>query len=425
METVHKVQIKFNQHLAKYKDHFSLPVYKFLRQMMYGILLTKHVHLNKIGAVLGEKVTLKKTTERLSRNLQRKNLDKEMLNVHLQSNKFVIGQCKYLIFDHSDISKTYAREMEGMEKVHDGSSDGIGYGYWLSNIIATNSDGSTVIPVYSELYALKHASEAEHSENAKIIKAFETVEAKIDKPFITVFDRGGDRKTLISDHLEKGRYFIIRQTGARNLMYQNKSTPLKALSRQLTLDHDITVSKTRNGKTRRITYHCGALQVGFPKNNGQAWDVPLWLVVAKRDGRGYVWYLSYLPTTSAEEAIKTTMEGYGNRWKIEEVHRQIKDDYHLEDIQLRNYSALKNFMVLFWLTMSMIYKDFEAISLEIISSSGLKLTYKNKLREYFGFIYYKIAKAVSWALSKVKLETKTPYARDPMKDTGQLCLEFT
>ena len=172
METVHKVQVKFNQHLNKYKNHFSLPVFKFLRQMMYGILLTKHVHLNKIGAVLGEKVTLKKTTERLSRNLQRKGLDKELQNVHLQSNKYVIGQCKYLIFDHSDISKTYARKMEGMEKVHDGSRDGIGYGYWLSNIIAANSDGSTVIPVYSELYALNHASENEHSENAKVIKGY-------------------------------------------------------------------------------------------------------------------------------------------------------------------------------------------------------------------------------------------------------------
>ena len=31
--------------------------------------------------------------------------------------------------------------MEGMEKVHDGSGDGIGYGYWLSNIIATNRSG--------------------------------------------------------------------------------------------------------------------------------------------------------------------------------------------------------------------------------------------------------------------------------------------
>ena len=425
METVHKVQVKFNQHLNKYKNHFSLPLFKFLRQMMYGILLTKHVHLNKIGAVLGEKVTLKKTTERLSRNLQREGLDKEMLKVHLQSNKYVIGQCKYLIFDHSDISKAYARKMEGMEKVHDGSSDGIGYGYWLSNIIATNSDGSTVIPVYSELYALKHETENEHSENAKIIKAFETVEAQIDKPFITVHDRGGDRKVLINDHLERGRYFIVRQTGKRNLMYQTKSIPLKTLSRQVLLNHDVIVTKTRNGKARRITFHCGAMQVGFPKNNGQAWNAPLWLVVAKRAGRGYVWYLSYLPTTSAEEAIKTTMEGYGNRWKIEEVHRHIKDDYHLEDIQLRNYRALKNFMVIFWLTMSMIYKDFEAISLEIISSSGLKLTYKNKLSEYFGFIYYKIAKAVSWALSKVKLETKTPYARDPVVDNGQLCLELS
>jgi hypothetical protein len=52
--------------------------------------------------------------------------------------------------------------MEGMEKVHDGSSDDLEYGDWLSNIIAINSDGNTIIPVYSELYTLKHASENGH-----------------------------------------------------------------------------------------------------------------------------------------------------------------------------------------------------------------------------------------------------------------------
>lgn len=424
MKIEHKVQIKFNQYLNKYKTHFNLPAFKFIKQMMFGILVSKHVHLNKIGSVLGEHIVLKKTTERLSRNLRRPELDKQLQQAHLKSNKHALRQCKYLIFDHSDISKKYAHKMEGMEKVHDGSGDGIGYGYWLSNIIATNRSGETIIPVYSELYALKHASESEQSENSKILKAFETVETELGKNHISVFDRGGDRKTLIEDHLQKGRYFIIRQTGARNLFFKDKSLALKTISRGVELNRDITVTKVRNGKSSQRTYHCGAVQVGFPKANNRSRDIPLWLVVAKRDGRGYVWYLSYLPVETAKEAIELTLEGYGNRWKIEEVHRHIKNAYHLEDIQLRNYRALKNFMTLFWLAMTLIYKEFESISLELIAESGIKTTYKNKLFEYSGFIYYKISKAVSWLLSKVNLELKKPFAKDTIINNGQLSLEL-
>ncbi len=46
------------------------------------------------------------------------------------------------------------------------------------------------------------------------------------------------------------------------------------------------------------------------------------------------------------------------------------------------------------------------------------------LFEYSGFIYYKISKAVSWVLSKVKLELKAPFARDIISNNGLLSLEL-
>jgi hypothetical protein len=271
---------------------------------------------------------------------------------------------------------------------------------------------------------LKHSSEQEHSENAKILKAFDCVEEELGRNLIGVYDRGGDRRMLIEEHLAKKRYFIIRQSGTRHLIYNDKEVSLKTISKRVKLNRDITVTKNRNGKLKQYTYHCGAVPVRFPTTNNRFSDVPLWLIVAKRDGRGYVWYLSHLPIETAKDAIEITLEGYRNRWKIEEVHRHIKHAYHLEDIQLRNYGALKNFMTLFWLTMTLIYKEFDSISLELLSESGIKVTYKNKLYEYGGFIYYKITKVISWLLSKVRLKLKTPFARDPAIECGQLVLEL-
>lgn len=422
---VHKAQIKFNQHLYKFKPYFSLPDFKFIRQMMYGILVSRHMHLNKIGSVLNESITLKKTTERLSRHLREKDFHLDLLKAHLRINSQALNRCKYLIFDGSDISKEYAKQMEGMETVHDGDSQsGIGAGYWLCNFIATDQQAQTIIPAYSELYALKHPSEQSQSENSKIINAIHMMESELGGEHIIVFDRGGDRRILVEDRLQKNGYFIIRQTGQRNLYYQNKNMLLKDISRQVNLDHNISITKHRHGKSRKITYHCGAVPVAFSHQYKEKWPHRLWLVIAKRDGRGYVWYLSYLPAETAEQAIRITMQGYGNRWKIEEVHRHIKSEYHLESIQLRRYVSLKNFMALFWVTMILIYKEFESLSNELISESGIKVTYKNGLWEYINFIYYKITKALSWVLSKTKLLTKISYPRPPGVDTGQLDLGF-
>ena len=104
------------------------------------------------------------------------------------------------------------------------------------------------------------------------------------------------------------------------------------------------------------------------------------------------------------------MEGYGLRWRIEEYHRQIKEDYHLEQICLRRYLALKNFMSLFMVTMGFVYHHFESLSMDILVEAQIKLVYRgNRLREYLGFIYYKMAKALSWFFSKTTLQKQVTF----------------
>ena len=73
--------------------------------------------------------------------------------------------------------------------------------------------------------------------------------------------------------------------------------------------------------------------------------------------------------------------------------------------------------------MGLIYKGFESISLKILLECGIKTTYKNRLHEYFGFIYYKIAKAIKWLFNQVKLEKKITYYNETNQGK-QLCLEL-
>ena len=103
MRIIQKLQVKFNQIANRYQPYLPLPEHKFIRQMQYGILTSKHVHLNKIGSVLQESISLKKTTERLSRNLGKLDLTEKITKAHLEINKQSITRCDYLIFDISDI----------------------------------------------------------------------------------------------------------------------------------------------------------------------------------------------------------------------------------------------------------------------------------------------------------------------------------
>ena len=273
-----------------------------------------------------------------------------------------------------------------------------------------------IIPVYSELYALHHEGKHDASENKKVLDAISTVQDVVGKDQLIVIDRGGDRRVLIESFLADVRHFIIRQTGRRDLHSGEKRISLRSISNKISLNYRIHVEKERHGKKKIDTYYCGAKRVYFPnKHTDSYWKKPLWLVKAQRKGKGFVWYLCYLPVKDEQSAIKMVMEGYGLRWRIEEYHRQIKKDYRLEEICLRRYLALKNFMSLFMITMSFVYHHYESLSLEILTKAQIKLVYQGKrLREYLGFIYYKMAKALTWFFSKTKLQKRLTFPTNTM-----------
>ncbi len=145
----------------------------------------------------------------------------------------------------------------------------------------------------------------------------------------------------------------------------------------------------------------------------------LWLVVLKGRGKGYCWLLCHLACERKKEAIKLAFVGYGHRWKIEEVHRQIKSDYELESICLQRYAALKSMNALLWAAVSFLYTRLENLHKEIIFHAELALVNRRRFSDLFRFIYYKLASAVKRLLAWSKLYGKTVF---PSSNPYQLCL---
>jgi len=407
MDNKQCVQIKFNQYCTKYQGKdLSKPEERLLSETAYGILRSGHVHLTRIGSSLEERIQLKKTCKRFSYHLGKSDLHQRLNETHLSANRSFLSRCEYLIVDGSDVTKPFAREMEGLGRVHDGSTGETSNGYWQLNLVGVRPKSSSIVLATSRLYSYQTEHESpELSENSLILSDLERIDQHISKKQTVVIDRGGDRRVLIERFLSSGRPFIIRQTGKRHIDCQGKQRSVETVGKATELNWSIDVIRHRGGKRKTCRFECGAVRVRFPYEHREgSWEEPLWLVTVKRSGKQRCYFLSYIDAETAEQAVRQVMEGYGCRWKIEEVHRQLKQDYNYESISLRRYLALRNFNTLFWITMGFLYQQLEDISLKLILEFREPLIYTGRFRNMGNFYLYKLSRVVRdcFLLSKIR-----------------------
>jgi hypothetical protein len=144
---------------------------KLIKEMLYGIQAAKDVKLSNIARTLKEEQTLIKTEDRLSRNLDDEDFT-EVINEQIcRLGAAKVTDDMVIAIDPGDIRKRYARKMELLGKVYDGSEHEVGNGYHLCKIVAADIESTRVIPLYGEAYAY----DAVKSENSELLHAIATV----------------------------------------------------------------------------------------------------------------------------------------------------------------------------------------------------------------------------------------------------------
>ncbi len=118
--------LNFSEKISK---NFSRLEFKFVSQMIFGILSSQSCMLSEIGRRLGETTTLKKIIDRLSRNLKEFNNAETLFENYLHSVKSQINNNTILIIDESDITKKYTTKSECITTVRDGSTGEYRLGY--------------------------------------------------------------------------------------------------------------------------------------------------------------------------------------------------------------------------------------------------------------------------------------------------------
>jgi len=369
------------------KERFSRPEVKNIESLMSGMLKKHDVHVSVLSRSLEEKIAPKKTWERLSRTLRREGLGERVLAANTEKNRRAICEKRYCVVDLSDIQKPYAEQMEGLGRVRDGDKSKrgepvIGNGlYWINGVMV---DRSELLPVYSEIYGLENEGRDHTSENTKIMALTELVQG-IHPEAIYVLDRGGDRSEIITPLIVTEKQFVIRGQDQRSLGLHkdsDKKTNIRAIAQKTRTRH--AYKSLKKGEW----FDVGIRRVYFN-------ETPLWLVISHRRRGGLTWYLTNVEGDRTT-IMNTVMEAYGLRWRVEEYHRQIKQDYGLEKLCLRNYNAIKNMGALVVLAASFCARLPEHLVTQMLAVSNLLP--RRQLRDIPAYPYYKIVAAVAHIL---------------------------
>jgi hypothetical protein len=334
---------KLREQMVRFSGELSTGLPKvarrFVAEMVFGIQARGSVRLTEVGRALGEKISLKKTEERLSRQLGRRGLERRIQRRLIEQAAARIEEDTLLVLDLSDVTKKYAEKMENMGRVRDGSEKDLGWGYWTLNIVGANTKGTKLVPLYGRLFS--HAVEGHESENIEIREAIKEVAEVMGRRGIWVMDRGGDRRHLYQYLLPNKHRFLIRVRADRGLQTTQGIGSALELARSCPMLFHETLVKEEAGQERLVHLACGLRKVRLPNRKEE-----LTLVVVKGFGEEPLMLLTNLPVRRSRKSIWHVVQSYITRWRIEDVIRFVKQSYRLEDMRCLTYHRLQALMAL-------------------------------------------------------------------------------
>ena len=407
-----KMQGKFHQFLEPIERGLSLPEQKHLKSMTRGMLASGSVIVRQISRELNESISLKKTCKRLYENLKKEGLSEQLAQNLLQKQCWHLTKDSLILIDPSDIKKSGSKYMEGLSRIRDGSTGKRDNGYDLLNIIAYNKEarGYQILPLCSDIYSKK----IEIDTKANItLDRINDITVFSNNNGIYVFDRGGDSRINIGSLSGNENAYIIRSMGSRGLIVNDKELNFKQVCKSVKLSYELP------GKKKGAKLLCGIKRVKvrldpYPKKHPTTTDT--WLIVCRHKSSrgklgGFFYLLCDLPhhRLSLDEIVSKALESYRLRWKIEELHRQVKQDYGWEDMQLLSYVGLKNLNTILWIVISFMYSLKKIILPLAEAFPSFLLDKMNNLDILYGFIYYRLSNLLKKVFSEISKYKKVKF----------------
>ena len=372
----------------------SKPEFKFVTDMFYGILECQEVHLSKIARALKENITLKKTIERLSRNLAELDDTEIITNNYIKNVKLDMTDRSILIIDDSDIAKPKSKVLESMCEIRDGSTEEITQGYHMLEMTALTPKHKMPIPVYSKIYSSKE--EGFVSADEEVLKGLKYLSANFSKKEIRALDRGYDALCYYEYFFKNNEKFVIRAKKNRYVVHDGKTVNIMELAKKYKGKYKMQF-KGKNGKKIEIKISIVPVKLyKYPKKE-------INLVIVQGFGKEPMLLLSNLNSTD-DRLAEVITKVYLMRWRIEEYYKFKKQQFKFEDFRVRTLKSIRNLNMILVALIGMLgilseKQNTSKLAMEIIDSS--KRIYGKKK-----FVYYAIADGIYEILSKSTLEIR-------------------
>ncbi len=344
--TIGRFKAQSNKFSGIISKSLSVPKQKLVKQLIYGIQASKDVKLSNIGRALQEDIPLIKTEDRLSRNLNDEDFTKCINEEILRLGDDKITDAMVIAIDPGDIMKPYAKAMENLCGIWDGSEGEAAKGYHLCQVTAANLEHNKVVPLYCEAYS-SHEKGYTNSTD-KVIKIIDTVIGYTKTHGTWAIDRMGDNNQIINYFTKEKLRFVTRLKLNRWVCMKNKNggaitVQTERMDRHMELSHRAQITKIEDGKESVINITFGITSLTLPDLPGIRYNA----VVIKGFGQHPMILLTNKEVNVHEsKSIYQIVEIYLTRWKCDECYRYIKQSYNLEDLRVRSYCSIRNLTVI-------------------------------------------------------------------------------
>lgn len=309
----------------------------FLTEMVTGLVAGGHVHLTAVArATHRDSANVHAAEKRLSRHLASEHWDMSPVAAELlRRSAGRVTDDTLIVADTTDLAKYYARKMQGLGRVHDGS-DPVGRtapGYCLFQAFVRVGRWQ-LFPLVVE--PLKVYAGAPTGENAEILAHVLRVHQATGGRGTWVLDRGFDRRELFGSWVKNRVAFVVRQRGDR--------TVRTADGRDVSVND--LVAQQRCPRPRR--WPRSGVTVTVEVRLPEVSDEPFLLVVGWRYPNS-AHPLVLLVSPAARKPRRTGrwfVRAYHRRWGVEDATRGIKQQFAVEAFLVRSWTAIRR---LLWL----------------------------------------------------------------------------
>ncbi len=395
-----KLTIKTKEQIKKYfktkSDKLPAHISRTLTEIGYGLLTSGNTLLTEIARTLNEKTNTKKIVERLRKNIADPNLQSVLEEEHLKRTSCLINKDSVIPVDDGEIIKKFGKNFEGLSKVHDGSTNTIEKGFPILSACLTDTSRSKIIPLLSRLYSYKEDSF--YSRNFTRAIFFKKLIDTFGKLPTYVFDRGFSEHSNLQRFQDVSKY--VCRALDRRIKYKGKSYLLYEWKKKIKLKYGMIVESIENGKIKKKDT---AFEVFDISTKG----LKLSAVVMQISGHGrcVLFTNQQQDKKSNYNFGKKIIKQYGARWTIEEEFRFEKQEFKLENIRLRNLTALKNMVTVVMLTSAFV-SNFSMIGQVAKNIAPLILEQAKSIRDRCRFQGYRFAEGIKIILRR---RNKPPY----------------